>query len=411
MAAAQTHYQILGVAASATAAEIEKAYKREIRTWHPDVNQSAEAHARSVLINAAWADLRDPAKRTTYDAGLGRSPTTKRAAASADQPARRTTSASPPTPPPPQTDPIQPAWDDQAFVVGHWYAMENGSFFSVAEVAGDKINVRYRGGGTGTLNAAKRWVEWRRYAWRQGHAFPQEAAQAADAERQRVEAARQAKMREALRRAEENATRRAQAEAEQRAREESIRVAQERADRLERERIAREQREAAARRQRAEAERTERERIEAERVRLEAARLRLDAERREREQREFAVTDALRRHATVVPPSASQPVTAIHANGTLNGASSAPADSPVVREARELVRKYGVDGVVRLLSERDWARITDNRKRGGLLSIFPHEARQEQVGQVLASLNSEGLSFRTAQQGSGATGRTVWWTS
>ena len=67
-------YAALGVARSATQAEIKAAYQTLIRKYHPDLHQQNPladlAQQRLVHINAAYELLSDPMKRATYDAGF-----------------------------------------------------------------------------------------------------------------------------------------------------------------------------------------------------------------------------------------------------------------------------------------------------------------------------------------------------
>jgi hypothetical protein len=74
---ARTHYERLGVAPHATHEEIQRAYRRQARAYHPDANpegSTAEARAAMVEINAGWAVLGDPAKRRAYDEAIGTTP-------------------------------------------------------------------------------------------------------------------------------------------------------------------------------------------------------------------------------------------------------------------------------------------------------------------------------------------------
>lgn len=71
------HYEVLGVAPTASAAEIRAAYLALARQHHPDrlnasggAGQAASAQ-RMARINAAWTVLSDRDRRAAYDAGRG----------------------------------------------------------------------------------------------------------------------------------------------------------------------------------------------------------------------------------------------------------------------------------------------------------------------------------------------------
>ncbi len=72
--AAQDHYQTLGVARSAPADAIKKAYRKLARQHHPDVSKAADAHVRMAAVNAAHEALSDPESRAAYDEQLNRPP-------------------------------------------------------------------------------------------------------------------------------------------------------------------------------------------------------------------------------------------------------------------------------------------------------------------------------------------------
>lgn len=63
-------YLVLGVSPTATQTEITHAYRRQLRDHHPDLrppaaNTSADERLHQIL--AAYALLRDPHRRATYD--------------------------------------------------------------------------------------------------------------------------------------------------------------------------------------------------------------------------------------------------------------------------------------------------------------------------------------------------------
>lgn len=63
-------YAALGLTRSASQAEIKAAYRKLVRTSHPDINpDDPDAEARFVGISAAYDLLKDPATRARFDAG------------------------------------------------------------------------------------------------------------------------------------------------------------------------------------------------------------------------------------------------------------------------------------------------------------------------------------------------------
>ncbi len=61
------YYDTLGVSRGASKDEIQKAYRKLARKYHPDVNKDPEAEARFKEINEAYEVLKDPDKRKKYD--------------------------------------------------------------------------------------------------------------------------------------------------------------------------------------------------------------------------------------------------------------------------------------------------------------------------------------------------------
>lgn len=61
------YYQTLGVSKDASKEDIQKAYRKLARKYHPDVNRSPQAEARFKEINEAHEVLKDPEKRAKYD--------------------------------------------------------------------------------------------------------------------------------------------------------------------------------------------------------------------------------------------------------------------------------------------------------------------------------------------------------
>lgn len=69
-----TYYDILGVPFDATQEQIKKAYKEQIRFFHPDVFNGSEdvAKIKTLQLNEAYEVLGNPQKRATYDNDLKR---------------------------------------------------------------------------------------------------------------------------------------------------------------------------------------------------------------------------------------------------------------------------------------------------------------------------------------------------
>jgi len=61
------HYEILGLAPTASESEIKAAFRRLSKAWHPDVNADAEAAHHFAAIAQAYEVLGHPGRRLAYD--------------------------------------------------------------------------------------------------------------------------------------------------------------------------------------------------------------------------------------------------------------------------------------------------------------------------------------------------------
>lgn len=68
--APSSHYDTLGVAANAPAADIKRAYRKLARQFHPDVSKEPDAEARFKQLAVAWETLGDAEARAAYDESL-----------------------------------------------------------------------------------------------------------------------------------------------------------------------------------------------------------------------------------------------------------------------------------------------------------------------------------------------------
>src|ERR1700746_746395 len=62
------YYEVLGVARTASEAEIKKAFRKLAREYHPDVAKNKkQSEEKFKEVNEAYEVLGDPAKRKKYD--------------------------------------------------------------------------------------------------------------------------------------------------------------------------------------------------------------------------------------------------------------------------------------------------------------------------------------------------------
>ena len=68
MAERRDFYEILGVSRDATAEEVQRAYRKLARTYHPDMNKDPGAEEKFKEVAEAYDVLSDPETRKKYDA-------------------------------------------------------------------------------------------------------------------------------------------------------------------------------------------------------------------------------------------------------------------------------------------------------------------------------------------------------
>ena len=68
MADKRDYYEVLGVAKTATDAELKSAYRKLAKKYHPDLNKdNKEAEEKFKEVNEAYEVLSDSSKRQKYD--------------------------------------------------------------------------------------------------------------------------------------------------------------------------------------------------------------------------------------------------------------------------------------------------------------------------------------------------------
>ncbi|CAN0479676.1 unnamed protein product, partial [Ectocarpus sp. 12 AP-2014] len=69
MAGKPCHYEVLGLARSASSGEVKKAYRKKALYWHPDKNPNNRDQATEMfrLVSEAYEVLGDPEKKRFYD--------------------------------------------------------------------------------------------------------------------------------------------------------------------------------------------------------------------------------------------------------------------------------------------------------------------------------------------------------
>ena len=69
----KNYYEVLGLTADATLAEIKTTYRKMASQFHPDKNSARDAPAKFRQVQEAYEILSDAEKRKTYDENRRRS--------------------------------------------------------------------------------------------------------------------------------------------------------------------------------------------------------------------------------------------------------------------------------------------------------------------------------------------------
>jgi hypothetical protein len=141
----RTHYQVLGVAPSASTDEVRRAHRQLARVLHPDRLSAAVPAERALAerrmreVNAAWTTLSDPVRRADYDRQLAGVP----AGATARGPAARPTTTTRSSRPEDADDPdlafararaAQVDPDEPDLSAGHYWLLRRGPIVAMVLV-------------------------------------------------------------------------------------------------------------------------------------------------------------------------------------------------------------------------------------------------------------------------------------
>ena len=67
MASKRDYYEVLGVSKNATKEEIQSAYRKLAKKYHPDINHDPDAPKMFEEVQEAYDVLKDDTKRQQYD--------------------------------------------------------------------------------------------------------------------------------------------------------------------------------------------------------------------------------------------------------------------------------------------------------------------------------------------------------
>jgi len=70
-------YAVLGVSRDASTTQIQQAYRRLAKRYHPDLQQASKTTERMQRLNHAWTILSNPARRARHDSDQSRSATSR----------------------------------------------------------------------------------------------------------------------------------------------------------------------------------------------------------------------------------------------------------------------------------------------------------------------------------------------